>query len=408
MSAIARRLDATDGQVWSLALGLLLAIVLAVAGIPPVLHHVSRSSASPASPAVSPVASTSHATRTPTPAGPAAEPSPSVRAGPGSTTNQTTFGPATNDDVVTSAAPPALFGTVVSLATVPAPLAGIAAGGGRVFVATDGGAPSHVFTYDLIGQRVGDIIITGQPDHHSRGITGLAVGPDGALYATDAATARVLRIDPASGRQTTIATIADLPSCVLAPAARLCEPGLEDHRPLVRGIARAADGTLYVTDSGQATVWRIRPGGQAETWSQSMQQASGDGPTAVAIAPDGSVVCTVGTDLNPFNATAASVYRIPVGGNGSAGTPVLVAKLAKGDQPTGVAAGSNGRIYVALHGPSAIVVLNANGSEVTRLRAASIDGPAGLGLSSGDDLYSTTQPTDGPSQLLHISVTGGP
>jgi sugar lactone lactonase YvrE len=218
----------------------------------------------------------------------------------------------------------------------------------------------------------------------------------------------VLRIDPTSGRQATVATIVDLPSCVLALGAPSCEPGLEDHRPLVRGIAAAADGTLYVTDGGQATMWRIRPGGQAEIWSQSVQQASGDGPTAVTIAPDGSVVFTVGTDLNPVNATAASVYRIPVGANGSAGTPVLVAKLANGDQPTGVAAGSNGRIYVALHGPSSIVVLNANGSEVTRIRAASIDRPLGLGVTSGDDLYGTTQPSDGPSLLLRISVTGAP
>ena len=205
-----------------------------------------------------------------------------------------------------------------------------------------------------------------------------------------------------------MATIVDLPSCLLALGAPLCEPGLEDHQPLLRGIAAAADGTLYVADSGQATVWRIRPGGQPEIWSQSVQQASGDGPTAVTIAPDGSVICTVGTDLNPLNPTAASVYRIPVGGDGSAGDPVLFAKLARGDQPTGVAAGLDGRIYVALHGPSSIVVLNADGAEVRRLRAAAIHEPVGLAMSSGDDLYGTTQPSDGPSQLLHISVAGAP
>jgi DNA-binding beta-propeller fold protein YncE len=277
-----------------------------------------------------------------------------------------------------------------------------------VFVATDGDGPSHVFAYDGTGHRLSDITITGQPDHHSRGITGLAMENGGALIAIDAATARVLRLDPASGRQATVATIVDLPSCVLAPGAPRCEPGLEDHKPFLSGVAVAADGTIYIADSAQATVWRIRNGREPEAWSQSVFQASGDGPTAIAVAPDGSVLCTVGTDLNPSNATAPSLYRIPVRGDGRSGNAVLVAKLFRGDQPTGLAAGPDGQIYVALHGTSSIVVLRADGAEVTRLRAPAIDGPMGLALASGGNLLATTQPLSGPSQLLRIRVAGAP
>src|SRR5207302_704666 len=39
MSRIARRLDATEGQIWSLAIGLVVAALLALFGIPPVVHH---------------------------------------------------------------------------------------------------------------------------------------------------------------------------------------------------------------------------------------------------------------------------------------------------------------------------------------------------------------------------------
>ena len=39
MTAIARRLDATEGQVWSLGVGFVVAVALAVIGIPPVVHH---------------------------------------------------------------------------------------------------------------------------------------------------------------------------------------------------------------------------------------------------------------------------------------------------------------------------------------------------------------------------------
>ena len=39
MKTLALRLDATEGQIWSLAIGLVLAVGLALAGLPPVVHH---------------------------------------------------------------------------------------------------------------------------------------------------------------------------------------------------------------------------------------------------------------------------------------------------------------------------------------------------------------------------------
>ena len=398
MSALARRLDATEGQLWTLALGLVLAVILAVAGIPPVVHHDNESAAAAASPS-----RPASRTRSPlTPAAPVAGPSPVVGAGTSSYPLPTV---ASSPGEVTSApASPAAFGTVTSLAQLDVPAGGVATDGDKVYVGTDGTAASHVLVYANDGHRLRDIAVDGQPDGHARGITALTIDRDGAVIAADAGGARVLRIDPESGRQSTVATIVDLPSCVLAPGAPLCETGLQDHRPLLSGVAASGDGTILVADSAQGTVWRLRPGRDPEIWSQPVQQASGDGPTALAIAPDGSVICTVGTDLNPSNPTAASVYRIPVGTDGSAGDPVLLVKLARSDQPTGVAAGPDGRIFVAVHGTSSIIIFKGDGTEIARLKDAAIDGPAGLGLASTGELLATTHPATGPSRLLRISV----
>lgn len=399
MSALARRFDATEGQVWTLALGLLLAIGLAVAGIPPVVHHDNESEAAAAVPSR---ASRSPATSPLTPATPFTEASPAAGAGLSSNPEPTV---AAGDSASAPApAPRPPFGTVASLAELEAPMGGVAAGGGTVYVGTDGTAASRVLVYSATGHRLRDITIEGQPDSHTRGITALSLAQDGALIAVDAATARVLRIDPETGRQSSVATVVDLPSCVLAPGAPRCEAGLQDHRPLLTGVTASGDGTILVADSAQGTVWRIRPGGEPEIWSQPVQQASGDGPTALAIAPDGTVICTVGADLNPSNPTAASVYRIPVGADGSAGDPVLLARLARGDQPTGVVAGSDGRIFIALHGSSSIVVLNSDATEAARLKDEAIDGPVGLALSSSGQLLATTHPATGPSRLLGISI----
>jgi sugar lactone lactonase YvrE len=401
VSALARRLDATEGQLWTLALGLVLAVGLALAGIPPVVHHDNESSPAaaasaartPSSPTASPL----------TPAQPVPETSPAD--GPGLSTYPVPTVATGSSEVALAPAPTRPFGSVEVLARFDARAGGVASGNGETYVGTDGAGASHVFVYGADGHRLRDITIDGQPDEHTRGITALTVARDGAVIAADAAGGRILRIDPSSGRQSTLATIIDLPSCVLAPGAPRCETSLQDRRPLVSGVTASRDGTILAADSAQGTVWRIRPGGEPEIWSQPVQFASGDGPTALAIAPDGTVICTVGTDLNPSNPTAASVYRIPVDAEGNAGDPVLLAKLASGDDPTSVAAGPDGRVFVALHGSSAIVVLNGDGTEAARVKEPALVGTIGLALSSSSELLATTRPEDGQSLLVEVSVS---
>ena len=102
------------------------------------------------------------------------------------------------------------------------------------------------------------------------------------------------------------------------------------------------------------------------------------------------------------------MYRIAVNDDGSAGATTLVARLARGTEPTGVASGGDGRIHVALHGDAAVLVLEADGTELARVRAGVLDAPAGLALSTDGALFATTRPNSNEGHLVRISVAGTP
>ena len=88
-------------------------------------------------------------------------------------------------------------------------------------------------------------------------------GPDGALYAIDTRTGEVKRIDIASGAVSRIATLA----------------------PALDNLAVAGDGTLYVSNMADATIYEVKPDGAVRT----LVRGSLATPTDLAITdgPDG-------------------------------------------------------------------------------------------------------------------------
>lgn len=103
-------------------------------------------------------------------------------------------------------------------------------------------------------------------------LNGLAAGPDGTLYYTE--DAAVKKIDR-HGRVSTLATLVVIPNCTPVPGI-----GAE-VRPYLRGLAVAADGSVYVAASGCGAVLRIDSRGNTRTVLRAKAPWS---PTAVAIA----------------------------------------------------------------------------------------------------------------------------
>jgi sugar lactone lactonase YvrE len=278
------------------------------------------------------------------------------------------------------------FGDVQALAQVPDPPGfpeGIAVKGNKVYVAgpasfnTANTPPSQVFAYDT---RTGELLRTytiqgeflGAPHANSC----IAFDDEDRLYVVNLQLG-IARIDVESGQQQTYA--APLPD--LAPCApnqtTPCSPTPVDLPPLPNDIAFDEDGNLYETDSFQATIWRIPPGGgQPRIWFQDSRLATNFGPNGLRLSPDGDklffTVTSDNTDLSP-NApfTGGRVYTLPLVHHPAVSDLHLFHQY-NGEAPDGIAFGKSGKLYVMLAVPgfSGISILQPNGTEITQLHNA--------------------------------------
>jgi len=103
-------------------------------------------------------------------------------------------------------------------------------------------------------------------------INGLASGADGSLYYTED---RAIRKIDRRGQVFAVAVNVVVPDCTAVPGI---ETGVG---PYLRGLAVAADGSIYVAASGCGAVLRVDPKGNVRTV---LRASSPWSPTAVAVA----------------------------------------------------------------------------------------------------------------------------
>lgn len=175
-------------------------------------------------------------------------------------------------------------------------------------------------------------------------------------------------------------------------------PGSGPRIPLLNDIVFTDDGTAYVTDSFQATIWRIPAGGgNPEVWLRDEKLAGGQ-HEQLNLGVNGmrldsareylyfSVTCTF---ENPL---IGGIYRVPLADNPKASDiepfhlyePIAIPGGNFWPMiPDGFAFGASGNLYVALAGADAISVLGADGTEIRRITcdpssAIPLDGPASI------------------------------
>jgi sugar lactone lactonase YvrE len=109
------------------------------------------------------------------------------------------------------------------------------------------------------------------------------------------------------------------------------------------GIAVAADGTLYVSDTYSGSLKRLRPGGSLETIAAGLAQ-----PAGLALASDGAVLVA--------EHAGGAVARVDAAGR--------LSRIAQGlSELSAVSEGSDGSVYVAaLDGSFSVGRVNASGS----------------------------------------------
>jgi sugar lactone lactonase YvrE len=265
------------------------------------------------------------------------------------------------------------LGDVRVLAPVPTPPGfpeSVAVFGQRVYVSgpatfgTAGGPPSAVLVYSRSGRLLDYIPTEGENLAFEHANSNIALDRQGRVYVLNTQLG-VYRLGR-NGSQEAYATFPDLPQCGVAPPP--CSPTVFDGPALPNDLAFDAAGNLYVTDSLQATIWRIPPGGgTAEIWFQDIRLASTTfGPNGIRISPDGSrVFFIVSDDLDH----QAYVYSLPLVPDPDASDLQVFHQYSGGEIPDALAFGRNGDLYVSLANPpdSGISILAPDGHERLRL-----------------------------------------
>lgn len=198
---------------------------------------------------------------------------------------------------------------------------------GRVYAGGEGGE-IYAVTLD------GDVTQVGSS---GGSMLGLAVDGRGRVYACDTGKGEIARWDPVAGGVTTYARGPD---------------GRDMDTPNV--AAFAPDGALFVTCSGEdgtPEILRVSPGGaDVELWTD-----------AVPGYPNGALVTPACDALVVVEAHAQRLVRVPIGADGSAGTPAVIAELPDTD-PDGVALAADGSLWVTLYRPDGLMRVTPDGN----------------------------------------------
>lgn len=397
---VATALGCTEGQAYTLVIGVVVTVITVWIGIPPTLRDrvtsvrsiaSERSDEAPIVPATPEPRSDRDGPRAPlAPVPPEPMPPPGVSSPNGA--SDTDPPPATPRRPTAPASPARSFGVTRIAARVGQPGApdGVAIDSqGRTHVATNNGlgrggeGRSRIFRYASDGNLDGEVVVTGQAETRTSGLTGLVLDADGFVFALDTAPARVLRADLGTGDQATYEQIPDLAACGLVSSSDTCEPGAHDERPLPRGIALDGRGNLFVTDSNQELIWRIAPTGTVQPWAVF---AEGEVPAGVAIDNEGDVVVVLSRsgDSGP---AAGAVIHVDVRSDGTAGRRTMFAETEPLAGPVGLAVTSTGEVVVALADADAVMLLGRDGKELDRLDAAGAEGDSGKALDTPTGVF---------------------
>jgi sugar lactone lactonase YvrE len=259
----------------------------------------------------------------------------------------------------------------------PAPV--VIAPDGTVYTATlnaesgDTAAPSKVFAFTPDGKPKREYEIKGQNLSEVHGLTGLAMDAAGYLYVASLAPPVVYRLDPQTGEQVTYATLRDVPPCS-ATVTSDCQKTSSDKKPWPDYVVLAPDGSLYVTDSLQALIWKVAPGGgKGEVWItdqriESLIGSPGFGPSAMKLAPDNRTLyfTTVQGPAGDGDPSAGRIWTLPIQPDGKPGELKQFYVAGSADGPGGIGFAKSGDLYVAMSGTNAIAQIGPDGKEKAR------------------------------------------
>lgn len=234
---------------------------------------------------------------------------------------------------------------------------------------TNLGEPSRIFSWNReTGEPGPTIVVHGEDTGTEHGIIGIKFDADGRLYAlsNQLGLLRFTRNDAAGWAQETVVQLPDVSPCAMS--APPCSPTLTDRPPFGNDLTWGPNGALYISDSFQATIWRVTLGDAPAItpWFQSESIDRLFGPNGLRVGPDGTfmAVAVTGPDsvtVDPVVDTASRVISIPFP-DPSAGEIVDLLVLPNGEYADGVAYGQDGALFVLANSADKMYIMRAGGN----------------------------------------------
>ncbi len=194
----------------------------------------------------------------------------------------------------------------------------------------------------------------------------------GELVLLEKSTRSIRLLDPDTGRMRWVARLRDLPACPDPTTPKTwCSPNVHDGPAIPNFATWGPGGALFVSDYGQAVIWRIPPrGGRPRVWFASPKLDGTEfGTTGLVYRPwrRDLLVAQQSTAVDASAPTNGALYRLPIRRNGRPGRLRTLWTSGPTDLPDGFGIGRSGRIYLANAGPpNQLVVLSGKGKELRR------------------------------------------
>jgi sugar lactone lactonase YvrE len=189
----------------------------------------------------------------------------------------------------------------------------------------------------------------------------------GRLVVLESSTSTVRTFDPATGRWHRWATLPDLPTCTAG--GHPCSPNTEDKPAIPNYATWGPHGALYVSDYGQAVIWKLsRRTQHPKVWFTSSSLDGTEFGTTGLVYRHRRHDLLIGqgsTAADPSVPADGKLYRLPIRRSGRPGTLSTLWTSRPADVPDGIGVARNGHLFIGCAGLSnRIVELKADGTEV--------------------------------------------
>ena len=233
---------------------------------------------------------------------------------------------------------------------------------------------------------------------------GIAAAPDGTIFVADAGHAHLIRRISPDGHVSTLAGSVRGFADGVGSRAAFSTPS---------GLALAADGSVYLADTGNHAIRRIARDGYVSTLAGDgtpgyidgpAHQARFNGPIGIAVAPDGRIVVADSYNdrirmIDPSGAVST------LAGSGRPGAEDGVADGASFDTPTGIAIDARGVLVVADTGNDIVRTIDRNGHVTTPswTQRVSFFRPLGIAIGPDGELFVA----DEAGRIVAVRADGG-